>query len=116
MGHYMGMIGGRTTVARGIASVPGRVSFSVPDSRIIAHELGHNVSLHHAPCGGAGGPDPSFPEPDGSIGAWGYDFRRGRLVAPARHDLMSYCEPPWVSDYYFTNALRFRIRDEAPDV
>ena len=116
MGHYMGMISGRTTVARGIAGVPGRVSFSVPDSRIIAHELGHNVSLHHAPCGGAGGPDPSFPEPDGSIGAWGYDFRRGRLVAPARHDLMSYCEPPWVSDYYFTNALRFRIRDEAPRV
>ena len=114
MGHYMGMIGGRTTVARGIASVPGRVSFSVPDSRIIAHELGHNVSLHHAPCGGAGGPDPSFPEPDGSIGAWGYDFRRSTLVAPGRHDLMSYCEPPWVSDYYFTNALRFRIRDEAP--
>ena len=112
-GHYMGMIGGRTAIARGIASVPGRVSFSVPDSRIIAHELGHNVNLRHAPCGGAGAPDPSFPEPDGSIGAWGYDFRRGRLVAPGRHDLMSYCEPPWVSDYYFTNALRFRIRNEA---
>ncbi len=113
MGHYMGTIAGRTTIARGLASVPGRVSFSVPDSRIIAHELGHNMNLRHAPCGGAGGPDPSFPEPDGSIGAWGYDFRRGRLIAPARHDLMSYCEPPWVSDYYFTNALRFRIRDEA---
>ncbi len=25
---------------------------------------------------------------------------------------MSYCEPPWVSDYYFTNALRFRIQNE----
>lgn len=116
MGHYMGTIAGRTTIARGLAGVPGRVSFSLPDSRIIAHELGHNMNLHHAPCGGAGGTDPSFPEPDGSIGAWGYDFRRGRLVAPARHDLMSYCEPPWVSDYYFTNALRFRIRDEAARV
>lgn len=112
-GHYMGTIGGRTTIARGLAGVPGRVSFSVPDSRIIAHELGHNMYLHHAPCGGARGTDPSFPEPDGSIGAWGYDFSRGRLVAPGRHDLMSYCEPPWVSDYYFTNAARFRIRDEA---
>ena len=29
---------------------------------------------------------------------------------------MSYCEPPWISDYYFTNALRFRIRDEAARV
>ncbi len=112
-GHYMGTIAGRTTVARGLANVPGRVSFSLPESRIIAHELGHNMNLHHAPCGGAGGTDPSFPEPDGSIGAWGYDFRRGKLVAPGRHDLMSYCEPPWVSDYYFSNALRFRIRDDA---
>ncbi len=112
-GHYMGTIAGRTTVARGLANVPGRVSFSLPESRIIAHELGHNMNLRHAPCGGAGGTDPSFPELDGSIGAWGYDFRRGRLVAPGRHDLMSYCEPPWVSDYYFSNALRFRIRDEA---
>lgn len=112
-GHYMGTIAGRTTIARGIGGLPGRISFSIPDSRIIAHELGHNLNLRHAPCGGAGGPDPSFPEPDGSIGAWGYDFRRERLVTPGRHDLMSYCEPPWISDYYFTNALRFRIHDEA---
>ena len=112
-GHYMGTISGRTTLARGLAFVPGRASFSVPDARIIAHELGHNMNLRHAPCGGAGGADPSFPEPDGSIGAWGYDFRRARLVSPGRHDLMSYCEPPWISDYYFTNALRFRILDEA---
>ena len=111
-GYYMGTISGRTTVARGLGSLPGRISFSLPDSRIIAHELGHNLNLRHAPCGGARGTDPSFPEPDGSIGAWGYDFRRGSLVAPGRHDLMSYCEPPWVSDYYFTNALRFRIQDE----
>ncbi len=111
-GHYMGMIAGRTSIARGLAAVPGRVSFSVPDSRIIAHEVGHNLSLRHAPCGGAGGADPSFPETDGSIGAWGYDFGRGRLVPPTRRDLMSYCEPPWISDYYFANALRFRLRDE----
>ena len=24
---------------------------------------------------------------------------------------MSYCDPAWVSDYYFTNALRFRLAD-----
>ena len=24
---------------------------------------------------------------------------------------MSYCDPTWVSDYYFTNALRFRLQD-----
>ena len=111
-GHYMGTIAGRAIGARGLASRPGRISFSVPTSRVIAHELGHNLSLRHAPCGGAGGLDPSFPEPDGSVGTWGYDFRNGRLVPPTRPDLMAYCEPSWISDYYFTNALRFRIHDE----
>ncbi len=36
----------------------------------VAHEVGHNLDLRHAPCGGAGGPDPTFPYPDGSIGMW----------------------------------------------
>ena len=33
-------------------------------------------------------------------------------MAPDQPDLMSYCDPSWVSDYHFTNALRFRLRDE----
>ena len=62
------------------------------------------------------GVDVSFPYPDGSTGAWGYDFRDGGgLVTPKSKDLMSYC---WargaISDYQFTNALRFRLFDEQP--
>ena len=26
--------------------------------------------------------------------------------------MMSYCEPQWISDYNFTNALRYRLQDE----
>ena len=72
------------------------------------------MSLYHAPCGEAGGPDPSYPYPDGSIGAWGYDFRDGgSLVHPRTgRDLMSYCNPRWISDYSFSNALRYRLFDE----
>ena len=112
-GHYMGMMGRPITGAGGVAYRPGRSNFSFPRSDIIAHELGHNLDLRHAPCGGAGGPDPSFPSPDGSIGAWGYDFRDGgRVVRPSTADLMSYCGPPdWISDYHFTNALRFRLSE-----
>ena len=112
-GHYMGMMGGTVTGAGGVAYRPGRTNFSFPRADIIAHELGHNLDLHHAPCGGAGAPDPSFPYPDGSIGAWGYDVRAGgELVAPSTADLMSYCGPPdWISDYHFTNALRFRLSE-----
>ena len=116
-GHYMGLMGRPITGAGGVAYRPGRSNFSFPRPDIIAHELGHNLDLRHAPCGGAGGPDPSFPSPDGSIGAWGYDFRDGgRLVRPSTADLMSYCGPPdWISDYHFTNALRFRL-DQADSV
>ena len=117
-GHYMGMMSGPGAWGGGAAVLSGRVSYSAPSAMTMAHELGHNLNLSHAPCGGAGWPDPAFPYPDGSIGAWGYDFRHGgALVSPRRPDLMSYCGPSeWISDYHFTNALRFRLFDEGPPV
>ncbi len=112
-GHYMGMMSDPVRGARGTAERPGRVSFSGPYGSTIAHELGHNMSLMHAPCNGPRNVDPSFPYPDGSVGAWGYSFRDGgRLVRPSEPDLMSYCHPRWISDYGFTNALGYRLFDE----
>ena len=111
-GHYMGLAsGGTTPIPRAV--IGGRVSVSDLRPAVIAHELGHNMSLRHAPCGGAPGPDPWFPYPDGSVGSWGYDARDGRLVRPDTPDLMSYCRPNmWISDYSFTKALRYRLVDE----
>ena len=124
-GHYLGMIshsGGKG--GGGYASWGGRVAVAGPKSAVIAHELGHNLNLLHAPCGhDIEGVDPSFPYPGGSSGAWGYDFRNnGRLVSPDTPDLMSYCGGTsfehgrtgnqWISDYHFTNALRYRLFDE----
>ena len=112
-GHYMGMMSPPVTGAGGIAYRPGRSSFSQPYPGLIAHELGHNLSLAHAPCGDPANTDVSYPYPDGSTGAWGYDFRGGgRLVRPSTPDLMSYCGFEAVSDYHFTNALRYRLVDE----
>ena len=110
--HYMGMMTEPVTGAAGVANRPGRTSFSIPASDVVAHELGHNMSLAHSPCGGPDDPDPSFPYSDGSIGAWGYDFRDRSLVAPSTPDLMSNCSPPGISDYHFANALRFRLGDK----
>ena len=113
-GYYMGLMPEPVTGAAGVGFIGTRVSFSIPVPTTIAHELGHNLSLYHAPCGGAGGPDPSFPETDGSIGAWGYDFRNGsQLVPPSRPDLLTYCHPQWISDYHFSNALRYRLHTAA---
>ena len=114
-GYYMGMMTGPVTGAFGIARVPGRTSFAYPVSHIIGHELGHNMNLNHAPCGDPAAPDPSFPQPDGSIGAWGYDFGESELVSSGTRDLMSYCNPRWISDYHFANASRFRLSDDDND-
>ena len=108
-GYYMGM----SSYTGGRASVGGRVSISRPRRDTFGHELGHNLSLSHAPGCNAGG-DPAFPHAGGLSGAWGYDFEGGgRLVRPSMPDLMTYCGPPdGVSDYHFTKALRFRLSDD----
>ena len=111
-GHYMGVLTGAVTGAGGVGHQPGRSTFvaSGPNWYPIAHELGHNMSLGHAGC--APDNDPAYPHPDGTIGAWGYDFRTGALVSPKRGDVMSYCGGNWISDYYFDKALRYRLADE----
>lgn len=109
-GYYMGMKSEVTGPVIGVAYVSGRDSFSLPRPNTIAHELGHNLSLRHAPCGGPANVDGSYPYGDGSVGSWGYDFRLGGVVIrPSTPDLMSYCDPSWISDYHFTNALRYRL-------
>ena len=106
-GYYLGTMA-EPSVSVGVAYPGFPVSFGAPDPHTWVHELGHNMSLPHAPCGGAGGADPAFPHADGASGAWGYDFERRELVRPDVPDLMGYCEPNWISDYFFTRATQFR--------
>ena len=112
-GYYMGTMkdpGG----AVGTANTPGFSSFAAPNGRTIAHELGHNMSLFHAPCGGPSGVDSSFPSSNGSTGSWGYDFRSGGApVSPSHKDLMSFCRPEWISEYGFSRALAYRLEQDS---
>ncbi len=109
-GYYMGIFREQgLSGLRGIALLSRNVSLSVLDDNVIAHELGHNLSLLHAPGCGAGGPDPDYPTEDGSIGAWGYDFLNETLVIPTTPDLMSYCHPQWISEFSFSRALSHRL-------
>ena len=97
----------------GLGRIGFPVSIGLSQDDTFAHEVGHNMSLRHAPCGGAGGPDPRFPYRDGSTGVWGYNPAGGGIIDPDQFkDLMGYCDPSWVSDYSFEKALNFRIRTE----
>ncbi len=108
-GYYMGMLPESSGGIAGLAYGSGRSSVAIPDSTTIAHELGHNLSLDHAPCGSPPGLDPAFPQADGSTGVWGYEFQNGgRLLPPSTADFMSYCDPVWTSDHNFGKALSYR--------
>ena len=115
-GHWMGLgrLQGGGGGIGGIAVQGGWTSASAPEDWLIAHELGHNFGLGHAP----GGPNPDrlYPYRDGSIGnegvVKGFFFRLGRLLDSSNIDLMSYVGIHAISDYHFTKALEYRVQAE----
>ena len=110
VGHYMGIW---NVEGAGIANIRGFDSISLLDGKIMAHELGHNMSLFHAPCGGPSLVDVFYPYTNGSIGVWGYDLLSGLLLDPSTPDIMGYCfEDAWISDFHFRNSINYRTREE----
>lgn len=76
------------------------------------HEVGHGHGRQHAPCS-VPDPDPKYPTGAGytnaALGPWAWDVEGKKLVAPtSAHDMMSYCQPTWISDYSF-GALATRM-------
>ncbi|MCY4648230.1 MAG: M66 family metalloprotease [Gammaproteobacteria bacterium] len=108
-GYYYGVAANLGGIY-GRGQLPGWVSIGVRRRTTLAHEVGHNLSLRHAPCGGPAGVDPDFPYPDGSIGVWGYDFGNGSMVPPhLSKDIMTYCRTlPWLSDFYYEKVIDHR--------
>jgi len=119
-GDYVGIV--PATYGSGIAGLgyvgaPAAIAWDKASSApgVIAHELGHNFGRQHAPCGNPAGPDPQYPYANASIGTWGLDLPVLSLKAPGTYkDLMSYCNPDWISDYNYLAVMNFR--GTAPDV
>jgi hypothetical protein len=111
--HYYGVV--RTgyasgLVGRGFIGIPAAIGYDDPADRgrITAHELGHTWDRLHAPCGSPQGQDGQFPNPDGSIGSYGFDVRNRILKRPELPDLMGYCGDPWISAYTYQGIMDFR--------
>jgi|GEM_PF-2159605 len=103
------------TAGIGFVGFPVSVSVDLGGSQfIIAHELGHNLNLGHAPGCGSPNPDPNFPNASGNVTDWGYDIHSNALVAPTAglFDFMSYCGDLWTSGYHFAQAIEHR--DQSP--
>lgn len=116
VGYYYGaVIRPPGSPYRGLGYIAQPASVGVDSDRTITHEVGHNMNLRHALCGSPSpaNPDPNFPHEAGSIGVWGYDLHRTRLVSPMQYkDIMGYCDPDWISDYQFKRALAHRRATE----
>ena len=101
-------------VSAAIDSYPPRFN---PCPNIHAHEIGHNFGLGHADCGGAGNVDPRFPYPNAGTGPRrGWLLSGGRFIEPdsGYYDIMSYCQPNFISDYHYDKAFAHLSRLDAP--
>ena len=67
-GYWYGAATSESGFVRGRARVGGWISMGKGRDSELAHEVGHNLGLRHAPWGGALDVDPEFPYPNGSIG------------------------------------------------
>ena len=126
--YYFGFIPKRTWGLAGLGYMPGSsaVGFDMPSAPdtvrdVVAHELGHNFSLPHAACGGAGSPDPNYPYPDANLGKpgryiWSYLSDVNAFYDPRptdRHDIMSYCGGTVFSDYNYRRMQTFLTPSDA---
>jgi hypothetical protein len=120
--HYYGLVRPMVTAGTaGIGYVNGVGSFSPALAsmgwdtsrtswlRTMIHELGHNYSRSHAPCGSVSSSDPNYPYANGALGPTPlFDVLSDAVVSPSGlSDVMGYCSGIWFSDYNLREVQRF---------
>jgi hypothetical protein len=118
--NYFGVINADySSGVAGIGYIRGRTAVGWDKNGadyVAAHEWGHNWGREHAPCGGAGSPDASYPYAGGIIGVYGFDVQAQSLKPPTSTDLMGYCNNEWISDYTYEGVLSYRAGAAQADV
>lgn len=80
-------------------------------ARAVALALGlPPVACDAAAAADAGLLDKAYPYAGGRIGALGLDLSAWRYLGPETHDLLSGCEPAWLSDHHLARLLE-RLRE-----
>lgn len=120
--HYYGMV--KPMVTSGIAGIgyvntigarsPSLAALGWDASRsswprTMVHELGHNFSRQHAPCGSVSGADTAYPYANGALGTTPlFDVLVNDVLSPSgQSDVMGYCGGQWFSDYNLNGVSRF---------
>lgn len=117
--YYYGVVRPGGTGYSGLAYIGGRAGMgwdmaADDEGSTYAHELGHNLSLYHAPCGGATGTDPFYPYGGAAVGTTGWDWIEDRIIPSSHRDFMSYCGPEWISDHNYLLMMNYRGTSAAP--
>ena len=108
----IGWIGFRESV--GIHNLPAGFGPEAT-AKLAGHEIGHNFGRSHAPCG-VSPYDGNYPYSGASIGEYGVDGIGGtlELYNPGAYvDMMSYCDPVWVSDYTYKALFTDQVNNGA---
>jgi len=125
--HYYGMVDDTIAFMRGCSPVPGQAASGPTGVGSYGwdfdgtygdwyggHELAHSFGRRHANfCGAEGGS--SYPYPSGRISPalsgptalYGFDAGPLAVYAPSWHDVMSYCDNQWVSDFTYETLLNW---------
>ena len=97
------------TVDLAYSRVSSGLSLDPPwSAETFVHEVGHSQGRRHVACEGEAGADPSYPNPGGVVGEWGFGVIDFGLRHPTvNKDYMTYCHPVWVGTWGWNKVQPF---------
>jgi hypothetical protein len=125
--HYYGMVDDTIAFMRGCSPVPGKTASGPTGIGSYGwdfdgsygdwyggHELGHSFGRGHANfCGAVGGPSYPYafgwisPVMGGPTALYGFDAGNWAIYDPTWHDVMTYCDNQWMSDFTYEALLNW---------